>query len=237
MPSNSMPSASTALLPSEVSIWSSTAPEDSSPPPFDLLATSPNSSSDTIDSPSPTPPSTASTKGYLKAPACSLHPMTTLVVFVNRSLTVGVEAATCGLSNIVVTQRRTGASVEGQTEFEVTVSNSCSCPQSKVVVRCFGISSVEPVDPSVIRPIGNGDNCSVLGGRPLTQGAPVKFKYAWKTPQDFPLVGSWFRGVALSDFGVCPSGSHYAASLMLFESESEDECSREDTSPPDYQVD
>ncbi|XP_074563000.1 uncharacterized protein LOC141819654 [Curcuma longa] len=116
----------------------------------------------------------------------SLLSLLVLVCFIHQ----GVEAATCELSSIVVTQERTGASVEGQAEYEVTVSNTCSCPQSNVVVRCLGLSSIEPVDPSAITPIGNGDNCSVAGGQQLVQGTPVKFKYAWKTPQDFPLVSS-----------------------------------------------
>ncbi|RRT53764.1 hypothetical protein B296_00049628, partial [Ensete ventricosum] len=92
-------------------------------------------------------------------------------------------------SDIRVEQRTTGASVEGQPEYQVTVSNTCDCPQSKVMLLCYGLNSVTDVDPRAIKPV-DAKLCAVAGGRPLSKGTPVKFKYAWKTPQDFPVVSS-----------------------------------------------
>ncbi|KAH0466891.1 hypothetical protein IEQ34_004129 [Dendrobium chrysotoxum] len=100
--------------------------------------------------------------------------------------------APCSLSNIVISQAATGKIVEGMREFKVVISNNCYCAQSQVIVRCFGLSSVEPVDRSAIVPL-NSENCLVKNGGPITKTSPVIFKYAWKTPQDFPLVSSNVR--------------------------------------------
>ncbi|CAA7396296.1 unnamed protein product [Spirodela intermedia] len=101
----------------------------------------------------------------------------------------GAAAGKCRLESIGVKQEKTGAVVEGKPEYEVTVRNGCLCPQSRVVVRCYGLSSLRAVDPRAIRPVGETD-CLVNGGRPIVGGAAVKFRYAWTTPQDFPLVSS-----------------------------------------------
>ncbi|MQM09932.1 hypothetical protein Taro_042821 [Colocasia esculenta] len=97
--------------------------------------------------------------------------------------------AKCSLSSIIIKQAKTGALVEGKPEYEVTMTNACNCPQSKVLVQCYGLSSVLPVNPRSIRAVDD-TNCIVKAGQPVVRGAPVKFKYAWMTPQDFPLVSS-----------------------------------------------
>ncbi|KAJ0988791.1 hypothetical protein J5N97_007147 [Dioscorea zingiberensis] len=95
----------------------------------------------------------------------------------------------CHLSDIIIQQAKSGRIVEGKPEYLVTVSNKCECPQSKVVLQCYGLSSVEPVNPQAIRAVDD-ESCMVAGGRPIARGSPVKFKYAWLTPQDFPVVSS-----------------------------------------------
>ncbi|KAG0465513.1 hypothetical protein HPP92_019677 [Vanilla planifolia] len=105
------------------------------------------------------------------------------------SIVSQANGAACNLSSIVVSQERTGEVVEGQAEYEVTVSNECRCAQSQVLVRCFGLSSVELVDPNAIRPIDD-ENCLLKNGGSLVQRSPLHFRYAWKTPQSFPLVSS-----------------------------------------------
>ncbi|THU46078.1 hypothetical protein C4D60_Mb09t01160 [Musa balbisiana] len=107
-----------------------------------------------------------------------------LLCIVHRGL-----GATCGVSDIAIRQRKTGATVEGKPEYQVLVSNECRCPQSKVVLRCYGLSSVEAVNRRAIRAVDE-ERCIVADGRPVTKGTPVKFKYAWMTPQDFPVVSS-----------------------------------------------
>ncbi|XP_020580819.1 uncharacterized protein LOC110024956 [Phalaenopsis equestris] len=101
----------------------------------------------------------------------------------------GARSAPCRSSDISVHQSRTGRIVEGKPEYEVHVSNLCHCLQSRVVVRCYGLSSVEAVDPRSIKPLDE-ERCLVGGGGAGAPGALVRFKYAWLTPQDFPLVAS-----------------------------------------------
>ena len=99
-------------------------------------------------------------------------------------------AAGCRRGELVVRQRATGRTVEGKPEYAVEVRNACRCAQSRVVMRCYGLSSVEAVDPRAIRAV-DGERCLLRGGRALApRGGAVRFTYAWMTPQDFPLVSS-----------------------------------------------
>ncbi|CAL9185839.1 uncharacterized protein LOC135613548 [Musa acuminata AAA Group] len=104
----------------------------------------------------------------------------------------GGRGQPCSTSDINVEQSKTGVTVEGQAEYEVTVSNTCDCPQSKVMILCYGLRSVVAVSPRAIKPV-DAKLCVVAEGRPLSKGTPVKFKYAWKTPQDFPVVSTKIR--------------------------------------------
>ncbi|PAN37839.1 hypothetical protein GQ55_7G118100 [Panicum hallii var. hallii] len=98
--------------------------------------------------------------------------------------------AGCRRGDLVVRQRATGRTVEGKPEYAVEVRNACRCAQSRVVLRCYGLSSVEAVDPRAIRAV-DGERCLLRGGRALApRGGAVRFTYAWMTPQDFPLVSS-----------------------------------------------
>ncbi|XP_058082462.1 TPD1 protein homolog 1A-like [Magnolia sinica] len=98
-------------------------------------------------------------------------------------------AAPCSISNIVVTQVKTGASVEGKPEYEVTIANNCICSQSNVIVRCAGFSSVEKVDPTLLKPL-DGVLCLINNGNGVFQSSPIKFKYAWMTPFDLSPASS-----------------------------------------------
>ncbi|KAG0461394.1 hypothetical protein HPP92_021353 [Vanilla planifolia] len=97
--------------------------------------------------------------------------------------------APCGTWDIVAEQSRTGRVVEGQPEYAVDVRNGCACAQSEVKIRCYGMKSYEPVDPRSIKSIDD-ENCILKNGAALTREAPVRFRYVWKTPQDFPVVSS-----------------------------------------------
>ncbi|XP_078435263.1 protein TAPETUM DETERMINANT 1-like [Wolffia australiana] len=101
----------------------------------------------------------------------------------------GAPAAGCRPETMVVKQVMTGKIVEGKPQYEVTVKNGCPCSQAKVMVRCYGLSSVMVVDPRAIKTVDD-TLCLVNGGRPLSRGATIKFRYAWTTPQDFPFVSS-----------------------------------------------
>ncbi|KAJ0961127.1 hypothetical protein J5N97_000902 [Dioscorea zingiberensis] len=99
------------------------------------------------------------------------------------------QTTRCNLSNIGINQTRTGVLVNGVDEYAVVISNNCACPQSSVLLKCAGFSTVENVDPSLFKPVGD-DQCSVNNGRPLVQGSPITFNYAWASPQVFLPAGS-----------------------------------------------
>jgi len=75
-------------------------------------------------------------------------------------------ATGCRRGDLVVRQRATGRVVEGKPEYAVEVRNACRCAQSRVLLRCYGLSSVEAVDPRAIRAV-DGERCLLRGGRAL----------------------------------------------------------------------
>ncbi|KAL4191999.1 hypothetical protein AMTRI_Chr06g191770 [Amborella trichopoda] len=102
-------------------------------------------------------------------------------------------ASKCGSSSIVVTQAKTGQMVEGKAQFQVTISNSCECPQSDVLIGCLGFNSVGPwPNPSIFRKLRDS-SCGVNNGKRIVRGSPVKFTYAWDYPSDLPVVGARAR--------------------------------------------
>ncbi|KAL6652782.1 hypothetical protein ACP70R_011707 [Stipagrostis hirtigluma subsp. patula] len=116
-----------------------------------------------------------------------------LLLLVGLALVSGAgavgRAEGCRRGDLVVRQRATGRTVEGKPEYAVEVRNACRCAVSRVVVRCYGLSSVEAVDPRAIRAV-DGERCLLRGGRAIPPARAVRFTYAWMTPQDFPLLAS-----------------------------------------------
>ncbi|XP_073099405.1 TPD1 protein homolog 1-like [Elaeis guineensis] len=98
-------------------------------------------------------------------------------------------SAQCTLSNITVSQSKTGAHVQGKPEYKVVIANNCICGQSSLLLKCSGFHSVEPVDPNVFKPMG-GDQCSVNNERPVFQGHDIAFKYASDTRFDLSPASS-----------------------------------------------
>ncbi|KNA11977.1 hypothetical protein SOVF_130110 [Spinacia oleracea] len=88
----------------------------------------------------------------------------------------------CGVSNIKVTTRRTRNTVEGQPQYAVTISNNCPCAQSGVYLRCLGFSTVQPVNPRVMKVKGN--SCLINNGRPIVKGKSLTFNYSFLQPTD-----------------------------------------------------
>ncbi|KAL5995447.1 hypothetical protein ACLOJK_025509 [Asimina triloba] len=92
----------------------------------------------------------------------------------------GLGAVTCTGDSIQLDQARTGAVVGGAPEYEVTITNTCSCPQSNVVISCGTFASRESVDPNLFKRIDE-ENCLANNGRPILHSSPLKFRYAWPT--------------------------------------------------------
>ena len=117
------------------------------------------------------------------------YPYLICVIADDETLNDAGFGAPCSVNDISVRQVKTGGIVEGKPEYKVLVSNNCKCIQSKVIMRCYGLSSVESVDPRAIKPLDD-ERCIVHSGRPIARGASITFKYAWMTPQDFPVISS-----------------------------------------------
>ncbi|KAK3118810.1 hypothetical protein QOZ80_9BG0708400 [Eleusine coracana subsp. coracana] len=92
----------------------------------------------------------------------------------------------CELSDIEVTQEKTGKVVLGQPEYRVTIENLCSCPQDDVQLHCNRLPSVESVNSRKIKV--EDQLCKVTSG--LFNGSPVTFTYAWQIPQEFTVVSA-----------------------------------------------
>ncbi|KAK7359319.1 hypothetical protein VNO77_01274 [Canavalia gladiata] len=90
--------------------------------------------------------------------------------------------AQCSLSDISVSQTKTGATVKGKPEWSVTVTNKCTCVQSNVVLNTAGFQTTEPIDPKILRISGNS---GVLNDGLIIYTDPISFKYAWDN--SFPL--------------------------------------------------
>ena len=94
----------------------------------------------------------------------------------------------CELKDITIGTERTSSVIQGKQEWNVSVINTCKCPQQALMVSCNGFQTAEKVDPEVFAP--NGDNCSVNGGRPIAPFSAVQFLYAWDPPFIFVPVSS-----------------------------------------------
>ena len=95
-------------------------------------------------------------------------------------------------TDLQISTVRTGKIVSGQPEYDVTISNQCSCPVSGVMLSCpDGLSSMEAVDSTRIHMVDNkGMLCLLYNGWPISKGSPVTFTYAWKATLDFTLYNA-----------------------------------------------
>ncbi|XP_057983620.1 uncharacterized protein LOC131168307 [Malania oleifera] len=95
----------------------------------------------------------------------------------------------CGLSDIKISQTRTGKVVEGKPQWNVVVSNNCNCAQAKLLVSCLGFSSVQKVDATKFRQVSK-NTCIVNNGASIVQGKPISFTFAFLTPVDLKPLRS-----------------------------------------------
>ncbi|GAB4832627.1 hypothetical protein Ancab_006645 [Ancistrocladus abbreviatus] len=94
----------------------------------------------------------------------------------------------CSISDIKVRTARSGRVVEGVPEYRVIISNQCSCSQSNLIVKCFDLPTVEPVNPAILKVMGQ--TCLVNSGKPIVRGKPVVFEYAFLQPTDLIPLSS-----------------------------------------------
>ncbi|CAJ1939837.1 unnamed protein product [Sphenostylis stenocarpa] len=85
----------------------------------------------------------------------------------------------CLLSDISVSQSRTGVMVEGKPEWSVSITNKCSCAQTNVILNCTGFRSAEKIDHSILIVSLLPRFCLVKPGQTINRDEVVSFKYAW----------------------------------------------------------
>ncbi|CAL0324932.1 unnamed protein product [Lupinus luteus] len=85
----------------------------------------------------------------------------------------------CSLTDLYVNTSKTGVTIQGKSEWLVTVTNNCQCSQSQGILNCPGYKTVEPVDPNILTYSGT-DYCLINYGKPIYK-QPITFKYAWDT--------------------------------------------------------
>ncbi|XP_007043226.2 PREDICTED: TPD1 protein homolog 1 [Theobroma cacao] len=96
---------------------------------------------------------------------------------------IGHGYCQCSLDNISVSQTKTGTTVQNKPEWQVTISNNCSCTQSELKLSCDGFQTVEKVDSSVMTQTRG--ECLINSGQQVARHSNLSFKYAWDT--SFPL--------------------------------------------------
>ncbi|CAL0329692.1 unnamed protein product [Lupinus luteus] len=88
----------------------------------------------------------------------------------------------CSINDISVKQSQSGAKNFGKPEWVVSITNKCDCVQVNVRLNCQGFQTVEKVDPSILKVLGN--ECLLNFGNAISKD-PITFKYAWDN--SFPL--------------------------------------------------
>ena len=63
----------------------------------------------------------------------------------------------------------------------MTVENWCICTQANVKLACGGFNASMGVNPDMLSVDGNGNLCTLNGGRPISMGPDyaIKFSYTW----------------------------------------------------------
>lgn len=87
----------------------------------------------------------------------------------------------CSLESINIGTVRSGREIKGKPEWNVSVINTCGCPQRLIQLGCSGFQTTEPVDPSTLL-IQGGDTCLLINGSSLEGFASASFSYAWYPP-------------------------------------------------------
>ena len=86
-------------------------------------------------------------------------------------------------SDISLKQSKTGKMVKNTPEWEVTLTNPCSCTGTDITLTCDGFKSLTPIDPSQI--LVAGDECSLINN--LYGETDFVFKYVWAEEFDIKI--------------------------------------------------
>ncbi|CAA7041564.1 unnamed protein product [Microthlaspi erraticum] len=93
----------------------------------------------------------------------------------------------CQLSDIIVKQSRTGKLVQNKPEWEMKVTNLCSCKVKNVKLSCAGFSSVTRVDLYLLKV---RDVCLLRSGTYAYPHSDIVFTYVRDTIYDFKVLSA-----------------------------------------------
>ncbi|WZZ24154.1 hypothetical protein YC2023_007555 [Brassica napus] len=78
-------------------------------------------------------------------------------------------------------------------EWEVTLTNPCSCTGTDIVLTCVGFKSLTPIDRSQISVSGN--ECSLINN--LYGQTDFVFKYVWAEEFDIKIKSGEMEGLCV----------------------------------------
>ncbi|XP_021843065.1 uncharacterized protein [Spinacia oleracea] len=94
----------------------------------------------------------------------------------------------CTNANLKINQVWTGTRIEGKSNFEVSIENTCSCVFVDVVLSCDGFQPQEPIDNSILKK--DGSDCTINNGNAIAPSSTFKFKYSSDKMYNFSLKNS-----------------------------------------------
>ncbi|KAG2245286.1 hypothetical protein Bca4012_022612 [Brassica carinata] len=110
--------------------------------------------------------------------ACKFLCLILLFAFVSQGF-----GCSRSFEDIYLKQSKTGKMIKNTTEWEVKLTNPCSCTGTDIVLSCVGFKSLTPIDRSQISISGN--ECSLINN--LYGETDFVFKYVWAKEFDIKI--------------------------------------------------
>ncbi|KAK9945962.1 hypothetical protein M0R45_011450 [Rubus argutus] len=110
------------------------------------------------------------------------------VIFLLSLIAGGQCLEYCSVNNILIEQSHTGKSVQNKPEWNVKITNVCSCSLVNIKLSCDGFQTVQDIDPSILSV--SGGECLVKNGQPVYANGGFNFTYAWDTSFSFEPISS-----------------------------------------------
>ncbi|XP_050212023.1 uncharacterized protein LOC126662172 [Mercurialis annua] len=79
------------------------------------------------------------------------------------------------VSDFLFSQTTTGKKIGNNVQYKMIIKNDCSCARSDIKLDCHGFSSIEKIDPAILKI--NGDECLLINGGILHAFESVSFTY------------------------------------------------------------
>ncbi|KAF8110894.1 hypothetical protein N665_0078s0084 [Sinapis alba] len=120
--------------------------------------------------------------------ACKFLCLILLFAFVSQGFGCHGEGT---FEDVILKQSKTGKMIKNTPEWEVKLTNPCTCTITHLMMTCVGFQSLTPIDPTQMSISGN--ECKVYS---LSGGGTVfVFKYVWAKKFDIKIQSG---GVACS---------------------------------------